>query len=197
MEQNLLLVYLEKTLKMKKISSFLGLLFVTLGFNACFQDPDYPEIPAIGFKKITNTPSNTADSLVVTISFRDGNGDLGLGANENTPPYSESINGKPNPFYYNYFITPYKKQRGILVPIQFIEGVNLNGRYPDLNPKRKTTSLEGELSYSFVFFYTFSSSYSPAVRRGDTLLFDIQIADRSRNLSNTIRTDEIIVGKLQ
>lgn len=182
---------------MRKISNFLGILLFALGFSACFQDPDYPDTPSIGFKKITNKPSSIADSLSVTISFRDGNGDLGLGSDENNPPYSETINGQPNQFYYNYFVKPYKKQRGTFVPIQFIAGVNLNGRYPDLNPKRKTTSLEGELSYNFIFFYTFSSSYAPIVRRGDTLVFDIQIADRSRNLSNTVRTGEIIVGRSQ
>lgn len=57
------------------------LLIIGLGFSSCYDAPEYPTKPKITFESIifkeigTNTDP---DSLIMTIGFQDGDGDLGL-----------------------------------------------------------------------------------------------------------------------
>src|ERR1041384_1629454 len=59
-----------------------GVLFgiLVLVAGACFDPPDFPNTPTIDYLDLCFQPSTTfgADTLVVGISFKDGNGDLGL-----------------------------------------------------------------------------------------------------------------------
>ena len=64
-----------------------GLLVVVIFaivLNSCFEAPTYPTTPEIEFKSIQfidvpDTPTATPpDSLILTIKFKDGDGDLGL-----------------------------------------------------------------------------------------------------------------------
>lgn len=59
------------------------LLFaVSVLFTACFNPPEFSTIPEIDFSCIyfrQGTVDEPTDSLLVTISFKDGDGDLGLG----------------------------------------------------------------------------------------------------------------------
>ncbi|MEO8473999.1 MAG: hypothetical protein ABI477_17485 [Chryseolinea sp.] len=60
--------------------SLLFAIFVML--TACFSPPEFSTTPEIDFSCIYFRPGNAdepTDSLVVTISFKDGDGDLGLG----------------------------------------------------------------------------------------------------------------------
>lgn len=70
----------------------LGTGFAFMGFMAlfllsCFDPPEYSNIPAIEFEKVTFVDvANTSDpdSLIIIIPFKDGDGDLGLDANDPT-----------------------------------------------------------------------------------------------------------------
>ena len=174
---------------------FLGLLL-----TACFRPPNYPDTPAIGFESIRNVPiSNGNDSVYITISYQDGNGDIGLdarAASDTMPPYQRSLaNGQPNLFFNNYFLNLYKKVNGRFVKVTFNAGeFSLNARIPPLNPSRNS-AIEGTLTYGLQFFYIFAEAYTPRISRNDTVKFDVQIADRALNRSNIIETQEIIVGR--
>jgi hypothetical protein len=60
-------------------------LLVSLTVTGCFTEPDYPDVPQIDFKGIsrytlaagTGVGQQKRDSLVITIGFKDGDGDLG------------------------------------------------------------------------------------------------------------------------
>ncbi len=74
----------DKKLRMKaKIPFFFFLIFLIVGLSYCIQPPDYPSEPVITFKSLNKNVieqgSATAifDTLVVTISYTDGDGDLG------------------------------------------------------------------------------------------------------------------------
>ncbi len=58
--------------------------FIALFLASCFEPPVYSKIPAIEFDNITfidvANPSDP-DSLILSIKFKDGDGDLGLDAN--------------------------------------------------------------------------------------------------------------------
>src|SRR4051812_34423285 len=67
-------------------------LFLIL-FGSCFNPPEFPVTPSISFAgkpvfKDVADPS-IPDSLIITLKFKDGDGDLGLSATENDSPYHE------------------------------------------------------------------------------------------------------------
>jgi hypothetical protein len=81
---------------MRLIRSFVGLVVLSLGFSACFEAPHFSDIPEIefvnvSFKDVTNPA--TADTLIITISFKDGDGDLGLGedVSDELYPYNDKF----------------------------------------------------------------------------------------------------------
>lgn len=77
---------------MKVIKSLLLFSVCLVLVSSCFDPPQFPDRPSIDFRDIyfrevgTNTQ---ADSLVVTISFRDGDGDLGLSSEDTAFPFQE------------------------------------------------------------------------------------------------------------
>lgn len=63
-----------------------------LAVSACFDPPEFALVPAIDFENIYFREARAAgerDSLVLTISFRDGNGDLGLSSTQIDPPFHD------------------------------------------------------------------------------------------------------------
>lgn len=61
-------------------------LFVLIIFSSCYPTPNFPDTPAIALSNLYFVEGNT-DSLVVSLSFEDGDGDLGL--NTTNYPYHE------------------------------------------------------------------------------------------------------------
>jgi hypothetical protein len=68
----------------------------TLLVSSCFDPPQFPIIPDIGYKDIRfidmpdPSPFEVAtDSLVLELSFRDGDGDLGIRSSESNPPFND------------------------------------------------------------------------------------------------------------
>ena len=96
-----------------------GALLVAAGFgiSSCLSPPDYPETPEISFKRIqqrrVDTLTGLFDRVVVTVSFKDGDGDLGLSNDDINPPFNEldPVTKLPNRYYNNYFFQP-QIQRG-------------------------------------------------------------------------------------
>lgn len=65
----------------------LWLFLITLGVSACFDPPEYPlqpqiEFESIVFKEYGSGFDSEPDSLILKISFQDGDGDLGLDPSE-------------------------------------------------------------------------------------------------------------------
>jgi hypothetical protein len=57
-------------------------------FSGCIPTQEYPITPKIEFSNVYFVDSNT-DSLVVTLQFQDGDGDLGLSNNQNSYPFHQ------------------------------------------------------------------------------------------------------------
>jgi hypothetical protein len=85
---------------MRLIRGFGLFLFIGLGLSACFNPPEYPVQPQIEFESIVYREYGTGfdseyDSLILTLKFKDGDGDLGLDPSEIAAPYN-------NKFYYRF-----------------------------------------------------------------------------------------------
>ena len=183
---------------MKK-SFIIQLLFLSLLFS-CTNVPDFPNTPAIVLKSIDifpgvvqGTPNPNIDSIKITLSFQDGDGNLGLYPNDTLPPYNETnADGTPNPFHFNYFIDFFHKQNGVYVEKSFSDGFSFNGRFfIREEPFTQARPLEGDLDYTFAI--TKNGVFGSDIFDGDTILFEVQIADRDLNLSNKISTEDIIL----
>lgn len=177
-----------------KIIGFLvvGMFFLT----GCFSEPNYPNVPQIEFVSLKNLESKSranTDSVVITLFFKDGDGDLGLTSSDTLPPFSErNPDGTVNRFRNNFFAEVERlNENGEFVPIIFAaQNFNLDSRFPILNTLDKETALEGDLRYSLTLF---AISSSP-IRKGAVLRYKISIADRKLNESNVIITNQMTVG---
>ncbi|HEX8545871.1 MAG TPA: hypothetical protein VF691_02855 [Cytophagaceae bacterium] len=73
-----------------RVYNYLVLLLSFIIFTACKKSPGYPDTPSIEFKDIKKIyGSRQTLNLSIDVSFKDGNGDLGLSTNETTAPYQE------------------------------------------------------------------------------------------------------------
>ena len=72
-----------------KVKSYIYLLLFALGLTAgCVSPPDdFPSVPQITFNSVQYIETNTSDSLMVSVDFRDAEGDLGLNPEEDDPPF--------------------------------------------------------------------------------------------------------------
>ena len=76
---------MDRALKNVILLTLIGVIF-----TCCYRPPEFPNDPEIGFENIAFIPGEigvTQDTLILTFSFQDGNGDIGLDGDENTYPY--------------------------------------------------------------------------------------------------------------
>lgn len=164
-----------------------ALIFVLFTVSACRKVQKFPDVPYIeylSFEKIYNPDLELSDRGVLSFSFEDGDGDIGLNSGDTFPPYNPS-----SEYHYNLIITYFEMQNGQLteVPITWynpqteqFDTLTLSARIPNLTPEGVNKSISGEI-YDTLFIYNFNSNY-------DTIKFDAYIIDRALNKSNTIST---------
>ncbi|HRY97561.1 MAG TPA: hypothetical protein P5550_00750 [Bacteroidales bacterium] len=164
-----------------------GILFVvafaaSLLLSSCIKKEEYPDIPRLFFKEFVKIDNGLGydDQGILTITFTDGDGNIGLAAGDTFPPFNPS-----SPYYYNFFITYFEKQQGQWVEVE-IPFTN-NARIPLLNDDDIAKPLKGDVSIE-LYINNFSSSF-------DTIRFQAYLTDRDLNHSDTITTPEIIIRK--
>jgi hypothetical protein len=114
---------------MKIIKSLSIFSILVVLFGSCFNPPEFSTTPHIEFNDIffKVTPSAVdPDSLIVVISFKDGDGDLGLSPNDIQEPFQEG----------SYFL----ESNGVLKPVTTQE------RYNDLPPFINPSGVNGKLA---------------------------------------------------
>lgn len=98
-----------------KLIKGLGLLsFLVVLSGSCFDPPEFPVVPQIEFDRLEFKPAPTPqdfDSLLLYITFRDGDGDLGLEAN--------NFLHISDPYHIN---TYYQENNGQLTPLSTSSG---------------------------------------------------------------------------
>lgn len=73
-----------------RIKNYLGLMLITaFGCFSCISPPEnFPSVPEIEFSTIEYVPTSGQDSLIISVDFKDAEGDLGLSATDVNPPFN-------------------------------------------------------------------------------------------------------------
>jgi hypothetical protein len=160
-------------------------LFLLIGgfmlLSSCMKKETYPDIPEIAFQSfITQFDTGSyAKRGFLTISFKDGNGDIGLRTNQTGPPFdSGSI------YYYNYIIDYYEKQHGKFVKIDL--DPSYNARIPYLTPTDANKAIKGIIV---------DTLFLDPMPEYDTVKFKFFIYDRALHKSNVDSTPPIILRR--
>lgn len=76
-----------------RIKNYSGLMLITvLTWTSCISPPEnFPSIPEIEFSTIEYVPTSSQDSLIVSVDFKDAEGDLGLSSTDINPPFNPLI----------------------------------------------------------------------------------------------------------
>jgi hypothetical protein len=177
----------------------LGLLAGSL--SACLKAPEYSNTPSISFNSIQDIRiqpkakgGQPLDSIRLTINYQDGDGDLGLSTDERAKPPFDFQKGT-NRFYNNFFVEPFVKNPATRKYESLVsKGLTTAGAYNGAFPHPTTTTdskaapIKGTLTYAPIAF-----GLGDIFQPGQTVRFEITIADRALNLSNTITTDSVII----
>jgi hypothetical protein len=106
---------------MKIFRSLIIFCFFSILFGACFDVPTFSIVPEIEYQSVffkgAGAAENSKDTVILTIRFKDGDGDLGLSNQETDYPYYNS----------NYFL----ESNGKL--IQMSTALDPSGIYPIVN----------------------------------------------------------------
>jgi hypothetical protein len=153
-----------------------------LNSSACKKGNEYPLEPDITFKSLTTdkNPNGTDAAGHLTISFTDGDGDLGLDNNYTSAPFNVG-----SPYYYNMVVVYYEKDSSGVWHVVTPSNITFSGRFPFLTPEGKNKALRGDIAQQIPL--------SPGAVNLH-IKFDVFIYDRALHHSNTVTSSELIIN---
>lgn len=163
-----------------KISLIL-LIPLFAGLTSCIKEDQYPLVPQIEFAGygIYSAADGTDSACKITISYTDGDGDIGLTENDILEPYK-----------YNYFLKLMQLVDGQMVEVVLPnDSITFNARIPMLTPTGRNKNIKGEITMNFDLYF---NSY---LLQSDTIGFEIYLMDRALNKSNIVTTPNITIIK--
>ena len=161
---------------------FLFTLFAFVAmFSGCMKKQNFPDTPEISFLdlELLYDTAQVVRTGILSISYQDGNGDIGLSPGDTFPPFQR--NGS---YYYNYVMTYFEKQNGVFKKVDLLIPFSL--RIPVLNPNFPDKPIKGYIIDTIIL-------YPPPPH--DTIRFEAYIYDRALNKSNVITTPEIVLRR--
>jgi hypothetical protein len=168
---------------MKLFTKISLILFIPLlaGLTGCIQDEQYPLVPEIeygGFATVRDITNK--DSLgLITISYKDGDGNIGLFAWDTVEPYK-----------YNFYLKFLQKHNNQIVEVKPVDStVTFNARIPILTPSGRNKNIKGDITMTLELYFARQLLLS------DTIGFEIYIKDRALNKSNLVNTPLFIIKK--
>ena len=178
-----------------KIHHLIGSLFLALAALSCQKPVEYPIEPKIayeGFTYLFNADSTFSGEGVISFSYTDGDGDLGLDDADTLPPF-----GFRDAHYYNMMIDYLKCVNGefIKTPLlswnvqtQSYDTITFNARFKRLRDIEEPKAISGTMDYTLPVQNPFSPN--------DTIKFEVHILDRALHESNVIQTDPIFTNPM-
>lgn len=156
------------------LSAIFIVVFAGLSLQNCVQPPDYVDAPVIEMKSISKNimkqGKSGEDSVLVVLTYTDGDGDLGSSSDE---PDVFIKDGRDDFLKYQYRL-PYVEPQGT--------GNGISGEISLLIPTSCCTFVDAN---GFVY----SCEIVPVAF--DTLTYLISIKDRAGNISNEVETPPI------
>ena len=184
-----------------KTRNWIALSLLLLLAAACQKPVEYPVEPLIdytGFTYLFNADSTFSGEGVVSFSYTDGDGDLGLDDGDTLYPF-----GFHDPHYYNLVVDYLKLENGVFVKTPLLsphvptnpadtlvlyDTVTFNARFRRLRDTEEPKAISGTIDYKL----TVQNPFSP----NDTIKFEIRILDRALHVSNTIQTEPIYTNPM-
>ena len=165
----------------------------------CQKEVEYPIEPQIaytGFSYLFNADSTFSGEGIISFSYTDGDGDLGLDDGDTLYPF-----GFHDPHYYNMVVDYLKAENGVFVKTPLLsphvptslddtlvlyDTVTFNARFHRLRDNDDPKAISGTIDYKL----TVQNPFSP----NDTVKFEIRILDRALHESNMIQTEPIFTN---
>lgn len=167
-----------------KLYIFLAFGLLT-GLWACVAEPDYPNEPQIAYESVSTTYqqlTNGLGSAVITISFTDGDGNLGGKEVENATCTEYCT--------YTNASSCYNDKAWSCFIIDSRDSCYQTIQLPDLTPEGNVKAISGNIQLTEVFL---NEKPYPSPNPTDTVFYYIVIRDRSGNYSNVVRTEDIVL----
>ncbi len=161
------------------------ILMTSLIFSSCYKEPSFGFVPAIEFNDISKDiridqyTGAKKDSIILTVKFQDGDGDLGFD--------TEEIGNIVDRTDFNYVVRLFRKDKGTFIEYKPLE--TLSGFFPKLKNDDKVGPIEGNLSYRIQI----ETAFWPYKK--DTVKFEVYIKDRAGNKSNSTESEPIIINQ--
>lgn len=170
------------------ISRSFFLIFIALcALTACLEDLELPPEPKIEFLSLSATNITQFSTLILTISFEDGDGDIGYGSgitrdcSDNVCDFESDSSCYLNPFWNAILID----MRDSCYVSPYI--------FPDIQ-QGNNTAVFGEIDISIPPI--FCKNFGCQTCETDTLVYQVILKDRAQNMSNPVFTDTIIINCL-
>ena len=162
-----------------KISFFL-LISLIACLSGCINEEQYPLRPQIEFGSFaTARDVNGKDSLgVITISYTDGDGNIGLYSWDTVEPYK-----------YNFYLKFMELVNNELMEVKPVGSIPFNARIPILTPVGRNKNIKGEITRTLELYF------AKPVLKSDTVAFEIYIKDRTLLESNIIETPLFVLKR--
>ena len=168
---------------------------VCLSMFACTGEPDFSFIPEIGFNNVrvlTVTSQGLLgvakkDSVIMTVNFQDGDGDLGF-----TPAELITLKKTTGDSLQTFVVDIYVQRNGKFV--RSFPKEKFGGNFPiRFKQGSKPGPIEGTVDYSATFEYNVFQGIPFLKGKSDTIKFAIQIKDRALNKSNVVETSPVVI----
>ncbi len=168
------------------------LLFVAA--IACRKLEEYPVEPVLTLQPFTllvNTQTGISERGVLSVSYTDGDGDMGLEQSDTLFPYQPG-----GDYYFNLLIRYFEMDHGQFKEIPLVswnnttqqyDTLSFNARMPLFLPKEKQQAIKGIISDTLFLFNPLALS--------DTIQFKVKIIDRALHTSNEVTTPPIVLIK--
>ena len=188
-------VFLPPETDTMKKRYLIGMLILTLAVCSCQKPVEYPIEPKIayeGFTYLMNPDSTFSGEGVISFSYTDGDGDLGLDDSDTLSPF-----GFNDAHYYNMMIDYLKCVNGEFVKTPLVswnvqtqtyDTLSFNARFKRLRDSEDPKAISGTMDYQL----TVQNPFSP----DDTVKFEIRILDRALHESNVIQTEAIYTNPI-
>ena len=169
------------TMKLYTKISLILLISLFAGLTGCVKEEQYPLEPIIEFGGFaTMKDISGRDSIgAVTISYTDGDGNIGLFAWDTVEPRKYN--------YYLKFMQYINKQLVEFKPSDTT--ITFNARIPLLTPVGRNKNIKGDITNTIELYF------ARQLLQSDTIAFEIYIKDRDLNASNVVETPLFVIKR--